>query len=318
MWQEGLLEQLRDLGPEIADRVLTGPPPGATLVRAERFGNPDFLRSAIADCGESQFGRLPGDDGAGDELDWRPAAAASRFTRHYAGSLTALALVALAHGVGLDLGSHRCVKVLVAGMPRQHLLDTSGDGIRTCAERPATWPVPGVRMKTLDELRRYVWRQLYAEHLAPLFTRTQEISGASAKLLWSNAAEWVGYLADVAIDQLGEQRAAPLVAESELLLAADSLPGVDGPNPLRGLLDWAPTDAPDFPRGVQTRRHCCITYLLPSRTGLLCGNCPFLPLDDRIALDRERRDPEQGRGGPAELRSIDIGRQKLRLPTRHS
>jgi hypothetical protein len=43
----------------------------------------------------------------------------------------------------------------------------------------------------------------------------------------------------------------------------------------------------------------------------LCGNCPFLPLEDRIALTRER--VNGARGGPAELRSIEIGRRKLHM-----
>ena len=47
-------------------------------------------------------------------------------------------------------------------------------------------------------------------------------------------------------------------------------------------------DAPDFPHGVQTRRICCVTYMLPDRLGRLCQNCGFLPISDRVALIRER------------------------------
>jgi hypothetical protein len=76
------------------------------------------------------------------------------------------------------------------------------------------------------------------------------------------------------------------------------------------LIEWVPVDEPDFPHGVQTRPQCCITYVLPVRTGLLCGNCPFLSVEERMALVRERRTGE--RGGPAEWHSIEVGRKKIR------
>ncbi|MGH9246535.1 MAG: hypothetical protein ACRD29_19935 [Acidimicrobiales bacterium] len=70
---------------------------------------------------------------------------------------------------------------------------------------------------------------------------------------------------------------------------------------------------PDFSLGVQTRRHCCITFLLPERLGRLCSNCPFLPVDDRMALIRERRSgPDRAPDGPAERRSIEHGLPKLK------
>jgi len=165
---------------------------------------------------------------------------------------------------------------------------------------------------TVDDLRRRVWGQLYGAHLAPLFAAVNEVTGASANLLWSNAAEWADYIADVAVWHLAPEDAAPIVAESEALFDAETLPGVAGPNPLKGLVRRDPVDGPDFPRGIQLRRHCCITYQLPSRTGRLCFNCPFLPLDERIALARETQGPAPSSGGPAELRSMAIGRGKIR------
>jgi ferric iron reductase protein FhuF len=157
-----------------------------------------------------------------------------------------------------------------------------------------------------------VWRKLYAQHLAPLFARVLELTRVSTNTMWSNAAEWVGVVSDAALEYARVEAAEPFTAERVALLGAGSLPGVAGSNPLRGVVQWAPVDEPDFPLGVQTRVHCCMTYLLPDRLGRLCANCPFLPLEDRVALFRERHDRPLGApGGAAEQRSIECGLKKV-------
>lgn len=310
-WQEELVAELGRLGPDIGCRVLTAAPRSAQVVPARRFHDRAFLDHAIGDCGESLFAAMGGEDA--EPVDVRPAVAASRFTRHYVSSLTAAALVGLAHGVGLDLSAERCVKVVDDGIPRQHLVGPD-DVTRACRER-TTWPVAGPPIPTTQELREYVWRRLYAEHLAPLFVAVTDLTGASPRLLWSNAAEWVAYVAELAAEHLSPVEAAPILTEADVLLDAETLPGINGANPLRGLVEWVEVDASDFPRGVQTRRHCCITYLLPARLGRLCANCPFLPVPDRVALWRETRADGRVRGGPAERRSIEIGLRKIRRPS---
>jgi Ferric iron reductase FhuF-like transporter len=316
-WQAALIARLQTLGPSVGDRLVARPPTGSDLVPAERFGEVDFLRRSIVDCGESLAGSMDGTV-VDDVPEMRLAVAASRFTRHYVSSLTSAALVGLASGLGLDLSPRRCVMVVRGSLPRQSLVADSDDGLVTCDRRPSTWRTEGGSVSTVDDLRRYVWSRLYAEHLAPLFAATTVLTGAAPQLLWSNAAEWVAYVADSAVERLGQTGAVPIVEESEALLHADAIPGIDGPNPLAGLMAWIPVEASDFPRGVPTRRHCCITYLLPARLGRLCENCPFLPLGERIALGRETRQAPGARGGPAEMRSIAIGLKKVRPKPGHT
>jgi hypothetical protein len=307
-WQEGMLEQLEALG--LADRIATTPPSSGEVVRGDRFFDAEYLRDAIESAGASLHGLLPVQPKSDEEREVKLAGAASRFTRYYMASLTFAASVALARGVGLDLAVQRCTKVIMHGLPGVYLLGDPGDGVVKCAQRPAAWPVDGQMVETIGEVRAHVWKQLYGEHFAPLIALTQETTRATGNLLWSNAAEMVAFVADQAVALLDPTDAATFVEDADALLNADVVPGIAGPNPMRGLIEWVPVDDPDFPRGVQLRPHCCITYVLPVRTGLLCGNCPFLPLEDRIALTRERL--SGGRGGPAELKSIEIGRRKLR------
>jgi ferric iron reductase protein FhuF len=314
-WQDGLITQLGSLGADIGSRVVVSPPEASDLVSAERFRDPTYLRAAMLETGHSLVGSS--EEAKADHApEVKLAVAASRFTRHYVSSLTASALVALVHGVGIDLSAKRCIKVVYRGIPKQHLVGESDEGVIGCEERPTEWLLTSGRVSTVDELRQYVWTRLYAEHLAPLFATTAELAGAAPSLLWSNAAEWVAHIADMADQHLGPVGAQPYVEEADALLGAEALPGVEGPNPLKHLIEWVPVDASDFPRGVHTRRHCCITYLLPVRLGRLCGNCPFLPLPERMAMVRESRATNNARGGPAERRSIEIGLRKIRSKPR--
>jgi Fe-S oxidoreductase len=313
-WRPELTAQLDALGRWLQGRFVIEPEPDAEVVSAERYLDLAFLREAIARARAQQLSPpsgvpIPLTDDEGD-VDLRIAV--SRFTRQYASSLTAVALVALGRGVGLDLSAARCRLVVRANIPFLTVLDVPAGSALLCAERPTEWPVDGPVVATLDELRAHVWRRLYGEHLGPLFERVLAVTRVSRNLMWSNAAEWVGNVADGADEYLPPAEARPFVEDTRALLEAAEIPGLAGPNPMRGLLEWLPFDAPDFPRGVQTRHVCCITYLLPDRLGRLCQNCPFMPVDERVDLIRERHGVPMGTpGGPAEQRAIERGREKL-------
>jgi hypothetical protein len=307
-WWDALVSQMSDLGPRVDSRVVV-PGPEDEVVPAERYFDLDHLRGAIV-----RIARTPLHSSSGAESDdgLRINIAASRFTRHYVSGLTMAALVGLALGIGLDLSARRTARVVWANMPYRVVLD-EGATVLSCVERPSPWSGPTTPVETVDELREHVWRNLYGGHIAPLFDRLHELTPISDSVLWSNAAEPVGIIHADAYRHRGPTEAEPFLAECAAVLGTATLPGVPGPNPLRDELEWVPVDEPDYPFGVQTRRHCCMTYRLAERGGFLCGNCPFLPIEDRIALDREQRD-EVGSSleRPAAQQSIQHGLKKMR------
>ena len=314
-----LIAQLGELQRWFEGRLVSEPAPTDEVVPAERYLDVDFLRAAIARAASTQAHakhhvdgvELP-DDGADADL----RIAVSRFTRQYSSSISAVALVALARGVGLDLSASRCRLIVRSNIPFLVTLDLREDEAMRCAERPTTLPATGPIVPTLAELRAYVWRKLYAENIAPLFERAREITKVSPRLMWTNAAEWVGLTSDAADEYLSPAAAAPFVEDRIAVLGAAVLPGVAGPNPLTSLLTWS-DPASDLPHGHHVRGVCCVTFYLSDRLGRLCANCPFLPADDRLALVRERHGVPMGTpGGPAEQRAIRVGLEKLGIAGR--
>jgi hypothetical protein len=311
-WHASLEAELESLNRWFRGRFVPEPAPTDEVVPAKKYHDLDYLRAAII---RGKFTTAsPPLDPTGENIDVDIRIAVSRFTRQYSSSLHAVALTALANGVGIDCSADRVRVIVRANIPFLCVVDVpEGEPLR-CAERPTSWPVEGKELATLGELRAFVWRKLYAENLAPLFERVLAVTKVSTDLCWTNAAEWVANVSDAADEYLDPERARPYYEDRVALLAAPQVPGIPGPNPLRGLMDWPAYDAPDFPHGVQTRRICCVTYMLPDRMGRLCQNCGFLPLDDRAALIRERHNVPMGTpGGPAEKHSITVGRRKLGL-----
>jgi hypothetical protein len=311
-WHASLENELESLDRWFRGRFVPEPAATDEVVPALRYHDLDYLRAQI-DRGKFTTASPPIDP-KGEHIDVDLRIAVSRFTRQYSSSLHAVALTALANGVGIDCSAARVKVIVRANIPFLCVVDVpEGEPLR-CKARPTTWPVAGRELETLSELRAFVWRKLYAENLAPLFERVLKVTKVASDLCWTNAAEWVANMSDAADEYLGSERARPYYEDRLALLDAPSIPGIAGPNPLCGLVDWPTYDAPDFPHGVQTRRICCVTYMLPDRLGRLCQNCNFLPLDDRVAMIRERHGVPMGTpGGPAEKHAIAVGRRKLGL-----
>jgi Ferric iron reductase FhuF-like transporter len=308
-WWVSLDNRLSELGRWLEGRLVFEPDPSLEVVPAEQYLDPDFLHEAIA---RARHMHATEDDNSLDpDTDLRIAV--SRFTRQYASSVSIVALVSLANGVGVDVSARRCRMIVKNEVPFLMTFVDDDEKPTLCGERPTDWLVEGPVVPTIPDLRQFVWRKLYAEHLSPLYERALEITKVSDKLMWTNAAEWVGMVSDAADEYLEPSAALPYVQDRLALLREPRLPGLSGGNPLNGRLQWDHTDAPDFPHGVQVREMCCITYLLPDRLGRLCQNCGFLPLDERIQLIRERRGVPMGTpGGPAEENAIRRGLEKIR------
>jgi hypothetical protein len=311
-WHGSLENELESLGRWLSGRFVSEPAATDEVVPATRYHDLDYLRAAIDRAKFTTAHEVIYPDAEDKDVDLRIAV--SRFTRQYASSVSAVALTALANGVGIDASAERCRVIIRSNIPFLTALDVPDGEPLLCAERPTTWPVHGREVATLAELREFVWRKLYAENFAPLFERIRQVTKVSTDLCWTNVAEWVALVPDSAEEYLGGAAAEPYQRDRQELLEAQSVPGISGKNPLAGLIEWVPFDAADFPHGVATRKICCVTYMLPDRLGRLCANCPFLPLEERVALDRERHGVPMGApGGPAEKRAIAIGRKKLGL-----
>jgi hypothetical protein len=312
-WHASLENELEHLGRWLRGRFVADPAATDEIVPATRYHDLDYLREQIDRAKFTTAHELIDPDAEDKEVDLRIAV--SRFTRQYASSVSAVALTGLANGVGFDLSAARCRVIIRSNIPFLTVLDVAeGEPLR-CAERPTSWPVEGREVATLAELREFVWRKLYAENFAPLFERIRQVTRVSSDLCWTNVAEWVSIVADSAEEYLDKATAEPYQRDRHAILEAPSLPGFPGKNPLAGLIEWVKCDdAPDLPHGVATRKICCVTYMLPDRLGRLCANCPFLPVEERVALVRERHGVPMGApGGPAEKRAIAIGRKKLGL-----
>jgi hypothetical protein len=305
------------LGRSAVGRFADSADPQRGFVPVPRLLEPRRLRDLILWAGGLE--EHAGDGEAISEMDM--TIAVSRFARQYCGAVSAAALVGLAHGIGIDMSPRRCsVALLNTDLPVTRrrfvaVVDLTADEVLRCAERPTSLPVTGPVVPTVDELRGHVWSRLFGAHYDLLFRRVRELMPkVSPVLLWTSAAEYAGGLSDAAEEHLTAAAAAPYVADRRALLEGETLPGVDGPSPLRDRIVWDHVGEATTP----ARRLCCLNYLLPERDGRLCENCPYLPPEDRLALVMERRDlPLGSTGGPADLRAREAGRSRPSYRQRH-
>jgi ferric iron reductase protein FhuF len=312
-WSESLRRRVDSLGRYTKGRFIIGPSPDVECIPAERFLDIEYFKKLIAHAAgvESpisvfEAGRHSADDAM------RIHAHMSRFVRHYAGALSVPALIGLADGIGLDVSAAQCRLIMLNGVPYRLTLDLPETVVLVCEERHASTLVEGRTLDSLAELRLRVWQSLYADHIYPLIALIVENVKISPALLWTNVAEWIGVIPAAAEEYLGERESTPFLADRDALLSSDHLPGIpDVPNLLRDREYWTPVSTNSYPREVPTRRMCCLTYLLDDRFGRLCGNCPNLPLDEKIELARERdHQPAGAPGGTAERRAIARGLQR--------
>lgn len=278
-WRAALARELDRTG-YLRGRFVQSPDAADTLVPAERYFDRDYLRWAIAQTVPALRGRA-----RVQERSMRVAV--SRFSRRYASLLSAASLVGMANGIVPDVSPANCT-IVIRPSGQYHLLLDPAAGVTRCAQRPARWPVRGPTVATVEELRATLCRTLYAGHLAPIYALALQLVPVAPRLVWSSAAEWVGIVADHMERCLGGAAAGPYLADRDALLGAAALPGIPAPNPLRDRIFWEPAERHGCAAPVQTRRHCCLTFVLEDRLGELCENCPHLPLEDRVTLLRNK------------------------------
>lgn len=320
LWQVSLRLGMATLGRSGDGRFVDRSDPRYAFVPVARLLEPQHLRPLMLRAGG--LDGHPADGAAISEMDM--TIAVSRFARQYCGAVSAPALVGLALGIGVDMSPSRCrvtltnVELPVTRRRFVVAVDLTGAEVLRCADRPTSLPVTGRVVAGIDDLREFVWSRLFGAHYERLFRAVRALAPTvSPALLWTSAAEYVGGLSDAAEEHLSPEVAARFVADRRALLEGATLPGVEGPNPLRGRLEWEPVGA-DPRRRVLTRRMCCLNYLLPERDGVLCENCPHLPSEDREALVSERRDlPLRSPGGPAQQRARQVGQSRPSYRQRH-
>jgi ferric iron reductase protein FhuF len=123
--------------------------------------------------------------------------------------------------------------------------------------------------------------------------RQERLAG---KVLWAHVAEQVEEFAEEAMYVASGGVREAMDAVRRLLLFSEEIPGVDGPNPLLGRLQWDDFDDPVLPRPIQMRKPCCLFYLLPE--GPYCRSCDLIPFERRHEMWREWIVNEYGPTGP--------------------
>jgi ferric iron reductase protein FhuF len=210
-------------------------------------------------------------------------AAASRFMRRYLHSVQAPTIVALANGVAWDLTLDRISIVWRAELPLGSVIDIRGLETFTTPERPTSWPVEGTPLATHDELRDRALTALFGDVHLRSFERVLASVRVSPRLLWSQAAEDVDYYYDYALELLEGEELARYSSDRERILFGDTLPGVEGANPLKELLAWDDfRDDSRMPqRPLQVRTVCCFNYVIPGRPDKYCRTCGLLSQEER-------------------------------------
>ena len=163
-----------------------------------------------------------------------------------------------AHGLAANLLLERDLPL---GLDDLHLVQ-SPEGQTTGLElRNAGRP-----LAELGALSRFA--TLLDDHLMPLIEALATATGASPKVFWSNAGNYLEYFAGALADH---PMAGPDVGEpAQALLESRTLP--DGRrNPLYRPVRYVTPASPDQPARV--RRLCCIRYLIDELG--YCANCPL-------------------------------------------
>jgi ferric iron reductase protein FhuF len=220
----------------------------------------DALRAAWAPVGADEAG------GGEDPVD--PRAAASMWSRFYVSAIATWPLMVLPAGIAVATAADRCAVVLEDRFP-QRLRATSR------------------RVDDPDQLRAEVFHGMFARHLAPLVDHMLRLVKLDPRVLWSNVGESIEAMYDVAMRRLTDPSLKDaLAADRNLLLTAERLPGVDGPNPIRGTIWYEQVETEIYPGPVHVREMCCICFHIRTPT-VYCRDCPMVSAKERATLYRD-------------------------------
>ncbi len=232
---------------------LTHPPAGdgALLIPALHFQEPAFLTERLRLLGE----RLGTADGR---------AVASLWNKHYNAAVISGVLIAWSLGAVPLNGEAMNMSLLLGAdqLPQAGYLHDWGP--------PAGEP---------GSPRERVFASLFAGHLAPAIQRLGSLSRLAPSVAWGNVGNLIADIYDQ-MDDAGLLTAAA-ASDREALLEAPVLPGMPGPNPLRGSVRY---EELGLAQPVRVRKSCCLRHRLPGMKP--CYTCPLLSPDERIAVAR--------------------------------
>jgi len=127
------------------------------------------------------------------------------------------------------------------------------------------WP-PVLPDQAGDPFRRFA--PLIDDHLAPMVAALSSYSRLSPRVFWSNAANYVEWMASAIAARMPGTRVDDARAMLELRQRID---GRD--NPLYRPVRYRTEGEGIAAKTHRQRRVCCVRYLVPGRT--LCANCPL-------------------------------------------
>jgi hypothetical protein len=261
--------------------LYTAPPEGEEVVPALELLTVENLRRA-GERAVTAWSAHP------SEEDMR--AAVSRFWRRYTHCLGLPLLLPVVSGVAVDFSLARTSIVMkaatasakVADMPGGLVVDLDGAEVLTCDELPMSSPIGETRLGTLRELRERAIANIMRDHFAPAIRRILRFVRVSPNLLWAQVAETVDLEYEYVIDRFTPEEYAPLAEDRQRILFGETLPGIDGPNPLAGQLEWE--TIPGFKRPRHVRKVCCINYVVPGRPEPYCRSCGIITRDERLMI----------------------------------
>jgi peroxiredoxin Q/BCP len=266
------LEQI--LGSAARERYFAAVPEDREAISSSRF----LAHQATLEAGIRRG--VGGDAAYAESIDLRPAA--SRFVRQYAAALLPAVLTLMAQGVAVDASAERCLIVI-----RNHL----PGGL---SFMPDDGHVPRISLPTGSDrfvVRAAVLDRLFNAHLRPLVDAVLRVVKVAPDLLWSNVGEHTDLFYDPAVAACASEPVQQLAFQEDwdVLVRGEVLPGVPGPNPIRGWMTRDPVDEPGLPRLLPLRTICCIHYELPDRVGRLCSDCPLATREERVLQARHMR-----------------------------
>ncbi|MEN2976480.1 siderophore-iron reductase FhuF (plasmid) [Tistrella bauzanensis] len=197
----------------------------------------------------------------------RKVAAVSQWTKSYFGALILPAVAAnLVLDVALPLDPQAMAMVL-DGDGRPAGFDVAGDGL----------PLDAVARASDCGFVRHA--ALIDGHLAPMIAAFSAATGVPARMLWSNAADYLDRAARMLVPLARSLPGRQVAAEA----TAGLLSRADRPDGTPNLLH----DPVRMVADLRTRKVCCLRYVMPGEA--FCGSCPKRRRAEAVERDRMAR-----------------------------